>query len=246
MAFLTLSDVHIYSDHDPILDRLIEVFKWAHKQKLNQLFLLGDIFDLMVGEHREYLTNYQKFFEELRVLINAGTEVHFVEGNHDFHLRKIYQEIGANYHKKSYQLQVDGKKFYLAHGDEIQLENFDYLIMKKIINNPFCERLAGVLPYSPLDKLGKNLSQASRKRNSTRYQEESSQKVKELFRKSVDAFSQKERFDYIILGHSHVLDEYQSPKGFTYFNNGYVKMTQKILLYQEGKFKFTDLSSFRE
>jgi UDP-2,3-diacylglucosamine hydrolase len=241
MSILSLSDVHIYSNKDPIYHRVLSILSWVKRERIEYLFLLGDIFDLMIGEHEEYREAFAEYFEQLEDLVKFGVKVIFVEGNHDFHLRSLYVNIGVKYHKKYFSAEIEGKKFYFAHGDEIQLKNFDYRLMKILINNPLCEKLAKLLPYAPLDKLGKNLSQASRKRNTTRYQEESSNQVKQLFRESVDSFKKEVDFDYIILGHSHVQDDYQSSLGFRYFNNGYFKLTQKPLLYKDKNFSFPNL-----
>ena len=54
------------------------------------IILLGDMFDFMMGEHQEYLNIFEKFFRELKKLLAEGKEIHFFEGNHDFHLEGLF------------------------------------------------------------------------------------------------------------------------------------------------------------
>jgi UDP-2,3-diacylglucosamine hydrolase len=128
-----ISDAH-YSRLRP---ELLGLIKDIHSKKLQppQLILMGDIFDALFGGI-PYACEENKEAIALLNDISKNIETVYLEGNHDFNLRKLFpfarvipianQPVLCEYQNKS---------VYLAHGD------FDgargYKIYTSLIRNPF-------------------------------------------------------------------------------------------------------------
>jgi len=128
-----ISDAH-YSLQRPELLALIEDI---HSKKLqpSQLILMGDIFDALFGSI-EYTYETNQRMIELIEAIAKEIEVIYLEGNHDFHLKVIFQNVIIfPLAQQPVTLSFENKKVCLAHGD------FDgklgYKIYTALIRNPF-------------------------------------------------------------------------------------------------------------
>jgi UDP-2,3-diacylglucosamine hydrolase len=82
-----------------------------------QLFLMGDIFDLLVGGVK---TTQLLFQNEITCLEEIGQkiDVFYFEGNHDFNLNMVFSNVKVIPLKKQPILfESECGSFWLAHGD---------------------------------------------------------------------------------------------------------------------------------
>jgi hypothetical protein len=93
-----------------------------------------------------------------------------------------------------------------------------------------------ILPYTLIDFLGRKASSLSRKAGQKVFNPE---EVKEKIRRGVEKIN-TEKFDYIVGGHSHVLDEYPSSHGL-YLNNGFPIKDQKFIIIEDQRFSFCSI-----
>ena len=112
---LFISDAHDNESRHGFRDFLIEL---SERETLPpQLFLMGDMFELLVGQ----ITYTKNLFNETIELINSlsqNIEIFYFEGNHDFDLQTIFPNV------KVFPIQAQptlfhfkNKKILLAHGD---------------------------------------------------------------------------------------------------------------------------------
>ena len=250
MSIVVISDVHIHKNQDPADQLLCRFFEHEKVQKADKIILLGDIFDLMAGPHREYYDNYSNFFQYLLKYIEEGKEIHYFEGNHDMHLDKLFSNFFKEnsltaskffHHTKAYIFKKWGKTYFFSHGDDIEIENYTYKIYKAFITSPPLRFTANYLmPYKILHDLGEKASDDSKKRRGQSYDEAP---IRQRFRVSAIKAALK-GYDYIVCGHSHIKDEYfydQDGVRFHYLNNGFaLKSNTFIEIDQEGH-RFIDL-----
>jgi len=110
-----LSDAH-YSESRP---ELLDFIKDIHSKKLQptQLIFFGDIFDALFGGVTYTIEKNQ----ELIGLINdISKEIEFIylEGNHDFNLKKIFPLAQVfTISQQPVLCTMNNKKVFLAHGD---------------------------------------------------------------------------------------------------------------------------------
>lgn len=245
-----ISDVHIKKCQDKAYALLMSFFNHPMVKSSGAIYLLGDIFDFMVGRQKEYLELYKNYFHLLGELLNDGKEIHYFQGNHDVHVELNYRDYFRYhhitdhrfiYHDRPLVKRIWGKTFFFAHGDEIEIGNIGYKIYKAILSTPVTKLLAeNILSYNLLHYLGESASEASRKRNK-RYDPNL---VRQSFRMAATKLATK-GYDYIICGHSHIKDDYvyhgDRQCHFTYLNNGHALDSNTFIYLDKGQYSFIDL-----
>jgi UDP-2,3-diacylglucosamine hydrolase len=111
---LFVSDVHY---HPGLREEFLEVVDGWIAQPPPQLFLMGDIFDLLVGSVPATHGPNRPLIERLGRL-SALTECHYFEGNHDFDLRPIFGDMRIYPRECQPAFFVAGeRRAALLHGD---------------------------------------------------------------------------------------------------------------------------------
>jgi len=155
--------------------------------KTEQLILMGDIFDLLVG-NSPYLQ--KKFTKEIELIedIAKRVEVIYLEGNHDFNLSSIFKNIKVvKIELQPLIMSYKSKTYAISHGDKFAT-NISYKLYTKLIRNPL---LLKILPdYIAKSKLK---------------QMQSKKICKEIkdFKNIVNNITKSYTSDYIIEGHFH-------------------------------------------
>lgn len=249
MKFSAISDIHVKKSGDQAELLLLEFLRNPDVQSSDIIFLLGDIFDLMIGPHSQYFARFQDYFNEIKKLIKDGKRICYVEGNHDFHVKnlykkyfKVHQELDASLFSMAhyFELEDSGKKIYLSHGDDIELNNPGYKFYKAIVTSPPLRYYANnLMPHFLIKSVGEYSAEKSRKRNNKRYSLEADLlPVRDNFRQSAEVFHKKNGFQILVCGHSHVKDHYISPNGFEYVNNGYAQHTRTYISIENGNISY--------
>lgn len=249
MKFSAISDIHVKKSGDFAESLLLSFLRNPDVEDSDVIFLLGDIFDLMIGPHSQYFVRYQAYFEEIKKLMKSGKRICYIEGNHDFHLKKLYKNffhINKDLDSSLFQIAPyfefhdAGKKLYFCHGDDVELHNPSYKIFKAIVTSfPLRYYANNLMPHFLIKSIGEFSAEQSRKRNNKRYSTESDlTPVFNNFRDSVEFFRQKKDFQIIVMGHSHVKDHYISSNGFEYVNNGYAQHTKTYISIVDGNISF--------
>ena len=68
MKISTISDIHVSKDKN--YDYLLSFMTNKNVLESDMIIFLGDIFDLMVGSHREYINDFKEFLGLERLLKN--------------------------------------------------------------------------------------------------------------------------------------------------------------------------------
>lgn len=249
MKFAAISDVHVKQSGDDAEKLLLDFLNNPYVKECDGIFLLGDIFDLMIGPHSQYFARFSNYFETLKKFIESGKKIYYVEGNHDFHIKKLYKNFFKVHHQlnkenfkmdKEFIIEDGGKKIHLSHGDDVEIDNFNYRVFKNVVTSfPLKIYANNLMPYFLITKVGEKSSEVSRKKNNKRYSTDSDlEPVKEKFRKSAEIFYKKNKFDVIVCGHSHVKDYFKSDYGFEYINNGYAQHTKTYIYIENGNVGF--------
>jgi UDP-2,3-diacylglucosamine hydrolase len=249
MKFSVISDIHIKKQGDAAEDLLISFLNNKEVLDSDGIFLLGDIFDLMIGPHSQYFSRFNNYFNTLKKILEQGKRVYYIEGNHDFHLNLLYQkffQVHDHIDSSLFQMHAEfilhdnSKSIYLAHGDDIEIRNIGQIAFKGFVTSLPLHLYANYLmPYFLITKVGEYSSEVSRNRNQSRYTKDFDvSRIKENFRLSAEKFIKKNHHDIIVLGHSHVQDHYYSENKFEYVNNGYAQHTQTYISIENGQVAF--------
>jgi len=180
----------------------------AGNTKATHLFLLGDIFDLWVGDSDVFQKKFQSIVDEIVLLKKNGIEVVYFEGNHDVHVKGFWEEKFSIPVWTSAQIyQLGPYKVHLEHGDLMNPEDVTYLRYRNVIRQDWAEKLAYLIPGKFLDEAGNLASRLSRKKSSVRRNNQQ-EKIRKLIHTYADQAFAREPYDYMITGHMHVRDEY--------------------------------------
>lgn len=129
---LFIADAH-YPHHSKKLLTLLQDIQNS-KIQTSQLFLMGDIFDLLFG-HNDYIQTFSKEAITLLQTLSQTLEIIYLEGNHDFCLKEVFPNIKV-YSRKEQPLhyKLNEQDIYLSHGDKYET-GFGYNLYSKILRN---------------------------------------------------------------------------------------------------------------
>ena len=130
---ILISDAH-YSPQKPQLFSLLEDI-YTQKIQTPQLIFMGDIFDALFGSIDYTYEKNQKMIDIIEKIAQK-IEVIYLEGNHDFNLKRVFKvPFVIPIAKQPFMMHFKDKRVCLAHGD------FDgkagYKIYTALIRNPF-------------------------------------------------------------------------------------------------------------
>ncbi len=112
---LFIADAHDSSERAFFFDFLV----YVNQNPPPQLFLMGDMFDLLVGSVDYGVKQYQ-YYIDLIEEIGHKCEVYYFEGNHDFNLSKLFKHVHIiPIEEQPLLCQLpSGKSCLLLHGDK--------------------------------------------------------------------------------------------------------------------------------
>lgn len=226
MNLYVVSDLHIWGSDDPLYRSLLSLIR-DRAIKGDTLVLAGDLFDVFVGPKKVFVDEYGEFIRELKAAGERGIRIHYIEGNHDFLLKRVFAKSeGIALHPESVALEIARKRFFIAHGDLADSKDYGYRLLRGILRSPPLKAAIRVAPGKLVEKVGKKSSQYSRERSPRLPGElpiERRERLRTVYR-SFAAERLAEGYDFVVMGHCHDLDE----KTFTiggrsgqYINVGY-------------------------
>jgi len=213
-----ISDVHLsFTEDDDELIKRAKLYDFLDQVKENGdvLVIAGDLFDFWY-EWRHVVPRYWfGVIHKLRELIENGLMVFLITGNHDFELGNyLTDEVGIHCFDESMDLKLDGKTFFIGHGDGLAKKDRGYRFMKRIIRNRFSKFLFRTFIHPDLGmKLARWASVSSRKLVKIDRHIWS----EEYFNYAKSKFA--EGYDYVILGHLH-FPQREEENGRVYLNTG--------------------------
>lgn len=217
-----ISDTHLgIPSHESSLERekalvslLLEMSKDA-----KAIYLLGDIFDFWYEYKYVVPKGFTRLLGTLAHLCDKSIEVHFFTGNHDQWVKDYFQtEIGMIVHIKELETEIDGKRFYIAHGDGFDQTDRRYKVLKSIFGNKTLRVLfSAIHPYWAF-RLAQNWSKRSRLSHGD------TDKIdlgdKEPMIAYCKEILQTRHIDYFILGHRHLMTQKKLSPTSHYYNLG--------------------------
>jgi UDP-2,3-diacylglucosamine hydrolase len=174
------------------------------KNSAAELYMMGDIFDFWHEYKHVVPRGFVRFLGKVAELNDSGTKLHFFTGNHDIWAYDyLVNEVGMKIYRTSAVREIDGKRFFLAHGDGLGPGEGGYLLMKWGFTNRCLQWLFARIHPNASMAFGKRWSKSSRYAKgivAEGYQgDERERQV--VFAKEV---LQEEHFDYFIMGHRHI------------------------------------------
>lgn len=215
-------------------ERLLVKFLEFARTSCDELFIVGDLFDYWFEYKRVYQKGFFRTLTAMQDLTESGVKIHYLIGNHDFMHRDFFEkEIGASLYEDGFEKILNGKKFFIAHGDGLVKNDLGYLILKKILRNKGVQKLYSILHPDLGVSLASNTSKQSREYTSKKdYGEVDG--LYESAKKFID-----NGYDYVLFGHLHKRI-FQTYKQGTYLNLGSWLDSPCYGVFKDNKFEIVD------
>ncbi len=206
--------IFIADAHDN--DKRDDFYRFLKKIESNeidtpQLFLMGDMFDLLVGKVKYTVKKHQNYID-LMDSIALHVEVFYFEGNHDFALENLFENV------KVISIQEQPKKFiledstlvYLSHGDKYG--GFIHNTYTKLIRSNIILKLLNFIDKRKDNCISKKIENDQFKKNICRKIEN----FEDMISAKIPKYVAKQN-SYIVEGHYHQNYSFKE-NGINYIN----------------------------
>ena len=216
------SDFHLGApDWETSLVREKKIISWLNEieKDAKEIYFLGDVFDFWFEYKHVVPKGFVRLLGKLANLSDAGVKLHFFIGNHDMWLFDYLQkELGATIYQQALMRRIEGKVFFIGHGDGLGPGDLKYKIIKKFFRSKICQwTFARFHPNFGIG-LASYFSRRSRisKGNTD---EKFLGKENEWLYQYATEIKKVQKIDYFIFGHRHLPIELSIDEA-TYFNIG--------------------------
>jgi len=174
-----------------------------------EIFILGDLFDYWFEYRKVIQKDFISILYFLKKLSDKNIKIHYLIGNHDFMHRNFFAEyLNVKIYENDIEYSINGKKFYLGHGDGLVKNDIGYLILKKIFRNKSIQNIYSFIHPDLGISIASRTSRTSRDYTSTKSYGEIDG-VLEVAKQKIDM-----GFDFVLFGHTH-------NRTFEKYNNGF-------------------------
>ena len=203
------------------MDREKRFVKWLDyiKKDAKSLYLMGDVFDFWFEYKKAIPKGHVRLLGKLAELSDIGIEIHFFTGNHDmWAFDYLEKEIGAIMHYEPIQTTLNGKSFFLGHGDGLGPGDHGYKFIKKIFSSKLCQWLFERIHPNLGISIAEFWSKKSRIANGLK--DEVNHGEKEWLTQFSKEKLKTTEIDFFIFGHRHLPMEVKLNKKSKYINLG--------------------------
>jgi UDP-2,3-diacylglucosamine hydrolase len=196
-----VSDAHLGAPFPdaPEWERSFAEFLGSIRESATALYILGDLFDFWIEYRHAIRPDYFRTIHELKNLVDRGVEVNYFAGNHDFALGPFLTDtIGIKVYSGHFRTELQSRKVFLFHGDGLIRKDAGYRILKRLLRNPFNQKVYKLLPPSVGVRLGSFCSGTSRNINEHRMTETILSEYRDRAKSYLDQGS-----DIVFFAHTH-------------------------------------------
>ena len=199
-----ISDVHLkLSSSDKEMARRKKLYSLLEhiSETGGTVFFMGDLFDFYYEYPDVIPKSYYQLYTQISSLKEKGIDIHFLVGNHDYWVMDfITDELMSHTHLGDFNFEMNGKKFYLTHGDGILSWDYGYRFLKKMIRHPFFIWLFRWIHPTLGYKIGRFVSKSGSEYDTN---QSTTEKVRNELIRYAETKSEN-GFDFILLGHYHL------------------------------------------
>ena len=216
-----VSDFHLGTDGRlTSREREKQIVRWLDMVKLDakELYLVGDVFDYWFEYNKVVPKGFVRLLGKLGELRDGGLPIYFFTGNHDMWMfRYMEEELDIPIYRKPITKEINGKRFYIGHGDGLGPGDHGYKFIKAVFSNPVCQWLFERLHPNFGLWLMRFFSGSSRKANpaETAFKGEEKERLVQFCNAHLD----QEHFDFFVFGHRHLPIDYVLKNGQSRYIN---------------------------
>ncbi|MEK6704969.1 MAG: metallophosphoesterase [Candidatus Poribacteria bacterium] len=239
MNLFIISDLHLKVTDEPLYGSLLTILK----ERCNDgdiIVLAGDLFDVFIGTKHIFTDCFKEFIEAVRIATARGAKVHYIEGNHDFFMRNAFRDLkGFVAHARSFTVEIEGKRFFVAHGDTVDKSAYFYRGLRLLLRSSLMRMISAVTPGAFIRAIGEAASRRGRAKRPV-VSDDLPPAVRENMRRMFRNFAVEKissGYDFVALGHCHDPDEMIfkiGDRSGQYINVGYPRVHGTFLLWRVG------------
>ena len=190
------------------------------KADAGAIFLLGDLFDFWFEYKKVVPKGFVRTLGKLAELRDSGIPIYFFVGNHDLWMDDYFQtELNIPVYHHPLEVECNGKRFLIGHGDGLGPGDKGYKRMKKVFTNPFCKWLFRWLHPDIGVRLAQYLSVKNKLISGdedVRFLGEDNEWLVQYCKRKLET----QHYDYFLFGHRHLPMTIKVGEGSTYINTG--------------------------
>ena len=217
------SDFHLGApNHTESIERERKIVSWlsAIQKDASAIYLVGDVFDFWYEWKRAVPRGHVRILGKLAEICDSGITVHFFTGNHDlWTFGYLEEEIGMTVYREPIQVELQGKKCFIGHGDGLGPGDHSYKFLKKIFTSSVCQWLFSRLHPNASFALANYFSSKSRIANTENdavFKGDSNEWLVDYSKEILAT----EHFDYFLFGHRHLPLDINLSEQSKYINLG--------------------------
>lgn len=202
-----LSDFHLgarYFEEPRETERRVVDFLDSIKGDAKEVYLLGDILDYWFEYRYVVPRGFTRFFGKIAELTDLGVKVYWFIGNHDIWIFDyLPNELGVEVIDGEVTKEIDGKVFFLAHGDGVGKQPRSFRMLRSLFRNRFCQKLYSAIHPRWTIPFALSWSNSSRKGDDEypEYKGEENEFL-EIF---ANDYLKSHKVDYFVFGHRHIM-----------------------------------------
>ena len=119
--------------------REVKFVQWLDtiKADAGAIFLMGDLFDFWFEYKTVVPKGFTRTLGKLAELTDAGIPIYYFVGNHDLWMDGYFEEeLNIPVFHKPQQYSINGKTFFIGHGDGLGPDDKGFKRMKKVFIHP--------------------------------------------------------------------------------------------------------------
>lgn len=217
------SDFHLGApDEKSSKTRETLIIHWltSIQEEAAAIFLVGDIFDFWFEYDKVVPKGFIRFLGKISELREKNIPVFFFTGNHDLWMDDYFtEELGIPVYDHPIEINVEGKKFLIGHGDGLGPGDKQYKILKKVFTNPVCQWFFKWLHPDLGIRLAQSWSNNSRIANLQSLENEYKGEDEWIW-SYCKQIEKNRHFDYYVFGHRHLPLDLPVGDSARYFNLG--------------------------
>lgn len=188
-----VADAHESENKRRVFGKLLDEI-YTEKLKPTQLFLMGDIFDVLIGSDRFCTLLWSEYIKKIDEIAQK-IDVFYFEGNHDFDLQKIFSHVKiVTWQNQPLCFICKDKKILLSHGDSF--DKLSYKIYTYFIRSKVTIFFLNLFQKVSNCKITRDLSKKLEKKNICT-------KIHNFEKIVEDKIDKYKDCDYVVEGHYH-------------------------------------------
>lgn len=161
MTILFISDLHLSAAEPAITAQFLD-FLQHQARAAKRLYILGDLFEFWIGDD-DPDSAAAGIQAGLRALTAAGVPCYLMHGNRDFLLgQRFCANTGCELLPDPSIVEVYGERVLLMHGDTLCTDDRAYQRLRRIVRNPWVQRLFARFSIGWRQKIAERIREGSK------------------------------------------------------------------------------------